>query len=41
MSIDTLEDLYLEQLKDIYSANKQALDVTKCPSSEHLAQIGA
>lgn len=28
MSIDTLEDLYLEQLKDIYSANKQALDVT-------------
>ena len=29
MSIDTLEDLYLEQLKDIYSANKQALDVTK------------
>lgn len=29
MSIDTLEDLYLEQLKDIYSANRQALDVTK------------
>ncbi|WP_306257617.1 ferritin-like domain-containing protein [Pararhizobium sp. IMCC21322] len=29
MSIDTLEDLYLEQLKDIYSANKQALDVTQ------------
>ncbi|WP_187431366.1 Protein YciF [Roseobacter fucihabitans] len=29
MSIDTLEDLYLEQLKDIYSANKQAHDVTK------------
>ncbi|MCE8005791.1 ferritin-like domain-containing protein [Aestuariivita sp.] len=29
MSIDTLEDLYLEQLKDIYSANKQALDITK------------
>ena len=29
MSIDTLEDLYLEQLKDIYSANKQALDVTR------------
>ncbi|MBW4709530.1 ferritin-like domain-containing protein [Roseobacter sp. YSTF-M11] len=29
MSIDTLEDLYLEQLKDIYSANKQALTVTK------------
>ena len=29
MSIDTLEDLYLEQIKDIYSANKQALDVTK------------
>lgn len=29
MRIDTLEDLYLEQLKDIYSANKQALDVTK------------
>lgn len=29
MSIDTLEDLYLEQLKDIYSANKQALNITK------------
>ncbi|WP_299960999.1 ferritin-like domain-containing protein [uncultured Roseobacter sp.] len=29
MSIDTLEDLYLEQLKDIYSANMQALDITK------------
>lgn len=29
MSIDTLEDLYLEQLKDIHSANTQALDVTK------------
>ncbi|WP_300012505.1 ferritin-like domain-containing protein [uncultured Roseobacter sp.] len=29
MSIDTLEDLYLEQLKDIHSANVQALDVTK------------
>ncbi len=29
MSIDTLEDLYLEQLKDIYSANTQALDVTR------------
>ncbi|QBF33307.1 ferritin-like domain-containing protein [Thalassococcus sp. S3] len=29
MSIDTLEDLYLEQLKDLYSANSQALDVTK------------
>ena len=29
MSIDTLEDLYLEQLKDIYSANIQALDVTR------------
>ncbi len=28
MRINTLEDLYLEQLKDIYSANKQALDVT-------------
>ncbi|ABD55125.1 ferritin-like domain-containing protein [Jannaschia sp. CCS1] len=28
MSIDTLEDLYLEQLRDIYSANMQALDVT-------------
>ncbi|WP_324754958.1 DUF892 family protein [Roseovarius sp. Pro17] len=28
MSIDTLEDLYLEQLKDIHSANTQALDVT-------------
>ena len=29
MQIDTLEDLYLEQLKDIFSANKQALDVTR------------
>lgn len=29
MRIDTLEDLYIEQLKDIYSANIQALDVTK------------
>ncbi len=29
MSIDTLEDLYLEQLKDIHSANRQALEVTK------------
>ena len=29
MSIDTLEDLYIEQLKDIYSANNQALGVTK------------
>ncbi|WP_299740890.1 ferritin-like domain-containing protein [uncultured Roseobacter sp.] len=29
MSIDTLEDLYLEQLKDIYSANKQALNITQ------------
>ncbi|EBA11576.1 ferritin-like domain-containing protein [Roseobacter sp. CCS2] len=28
MRLDTLEDLYVEQLKDIYSANKQALDVT-------------
>ena len=29
MSIDTLEDLYLEQLKDICSANKQALGITQ------------
>ncbi|MCX7567713.1 DUF892 family protein [Sulfitobacter sp. F26169L] len=29
MRIDTLEDLYIEQLKDLYSANTQALDVTK------------
>ncbi|WP_282063843.1 ferritin-like domain-containing protein [Roseobacter litoralis] len=29
MSIDTLEDLYLAQLKDIYSANKQAIEITK------------
>ena len=28
MSIDTLEDLYLEQLKDLHSANRQALDIT-------------
>ncbi len=27
MSIDTLEDLYIEQINDIYSANKQALVV--------------
>lgn len=29
MSIDTLEDLYLEQLRDIYSANFQALEMTR------------
>lgn len=29
MRIDTLEDLYLEQLKDSHSANRQALDVTR------------
>ncbi|MFQ6551908.1 DUF892 family protein [Aestuariibius insulae] len=29
MSIDTLEDLYLEQLKDIYSASQQVLDITR------------
>lgn len=28
MSIDTLEDLYLAQLKDIYSANTQAFEAT-------------
>lgn len=33
MSIDTLEDLYLEQLRDIYSANIQALDVTDAMAS--------
>ena len=27
MRIDTLEDLYLEQLRDIFSANTQALEV--------------
>ncbi|MFU7529029.1 DUF892 family protein [Qipengyuania sp. ASV99] len=29
MTIRTLTDLYIDQLQDIYSANKQALDVTK------------
>ncbi|MEY8829359.1 DUF892 family protein [Sedimentitalea sp. XS_ASV28] len=29
MSIDTLEDLYIEQLKDLHSANSQAYKVTK------------
>lgn len=29
MRIDTLEDLYIEQLNDIYSANKQALVIAK------------
>lgn len=29
MSIDTLEDLYLEHLKDIHNANEQALVITK------------
>lgn len=29
MRIDPLEDLYLDQLKTIYSANLQALDVTR------------
>ncbi|MEJ6395975.1 DUF892 family protein [Gymnodinialimonas sp. 2305UL16-5] len=29
MSLDTLEDLYLDQLKDIHSANAQALKVTQ------------
>ncbi|MEM9638916.1 MAG: DUF892 family protein [Pseudomonadota bacterium] len=29
MSIDTLEDLYIEQLKDLHSANSQALEITK------------
>ena len=29
MGINTLEDLYLEQLKDIHSANSQALAVTQ------------
>ncbi len=28
MSIDSLEDLYIEQLKDLHSANAQALDIT-------------
>lgn len=29
MSIDTLEDLYIEQIKDLHSANSQALEITK------------
>lgn len=29
MSISTLKDLYIDQLQDIYSANKQSLDATK------------
>lgn len=29
MTIRTLKDLYIDQLQDIYSANKQSLDVTK------------
>ncbi|WP_306115537.1 MULTISPECIES: DUF892 family protein [unclassified Roseovarius] len=29
MGINTLEDLYIEQLKDLHSANTQALEVTK------------
>ena len=29
MAISTLKDLYVDQLQDIYSANKQSLDVTK------------
>lgn len=29
MTIRTLSDLYIDQLQDLYSANKQALDVTK------------
>lgn len=29
MSISTLKDLYVEQLQDIYSANRQALKATK------------
>ncbi len=29
MTIETLTDLYIDQLQDIYSADKQSLDVTK------------
>jgi len=29
MSISTLKDLYIDQLQDLYSADKQSLDVTK------------
>ena len=28
MALDSLKDVYLDQLQDIYSANKQSLDVT-------------
>lgn len=29
MAVQTLKDLYIEQLQDIYSANRQSLDVTR------------
>ena len=29
MRIDTLEDLYIEQIKDLHSANSQALEITR------------
>ena len=29
MTISTLKDLYIDQLQDIYSADKQSLDATK------------
>mgnify|MGYP003633049139 CR=1 FL=1 len=29
MSIQTLEDLYIDQLQDLYSANRQSLKVTE------------
>ena len=40
MTMNTLKDLYIDQLQDIYSANRQALGTTKAlhqaASSDHL-----
>lgn len=40
MTISTLKDLYIDQLKDLYSANRQALQVTRelreAAASDHL-----
>ncbi len=42
MSIATLKDLYIDQLQDIYSADKQSLEATKkmrdCASSDSLTE---
>jgi ferritin-like metal-binding protein YciE len=43
MSIKTADDLFLDELKDIYSAEKQAIRayprVTKAATSEDLKQV--